>query len=82
MQTQVTGLEQSPNVMQHGLIDMNTVAEQLHCSRRHVERLLASERLPTPVRVGRLVRWRADEVREWIAAGCPNRDKWNAMRTK
>jgi predicted DNA-binding transcriptional regulator AlpA len=26
------------------------------------------------------LRWRMDEVRDWIAAGCPNRERWEAMR--
>ncbi len=42
-----------------------------------VERLHASGRLgPLPVRLGRLVRWRRDELEEWVAAGLPNREVW------
>jgi predicted DNA-binding transcriptional regulator AlpA len=26
------------------------------------------------------LRWRLAEVEEWIAAGCPPRDQWEAMR--
>jgi len=29
---------------------------------------------------GRSVRVRADELAEWIRAGCPARDKWLALR--
>lgn len=30
-----------------------------------------SGRCPAPVRVGRLCKWRVDELRKWIAQGCP-----------
>ncbi len=34
--------------------------------------------IPRPVRIGRSTLWRADELREWVAAGCPRRDEWEA----
>lgn len=36
--------------------------------------------IPRPVRIGRSTLWRADELREWIAAGCPGREQWEAQR--
>jgi predicted DNA-binding transcriptional regulator AlpA len=36
----------------------------------------AAGRIPQPVRIGRLTLWRVDELREWIAAGCPRRQEW------
>ena len=35
-------------------------------------------KVPKPVRIGRAKLWRASELREWIAAGCPERRAWNA----
>jgi predicted DNA-binding transcriptional regulator AlpA len=32
--------------------------------------------IPRPVRIRRCTLWRADELRRWIAAGCPNRQQW------
>lgn len=32
--------------------------------------------VPRPVRIRRCTLWRADELRRWIAAGCPNRQQW------
>ncbi|SRR5579871_5038419 len=40
----------------------------------------AAARCPAPVRVGTSVRWRADELRNWIEAGCPDRKAWQASR--
>ncbi len=61
---------------------MHTVAVQLRCSRRHLERLLASHRIPAPVRIGRLVRWRADEIVAWIHANCPDRAGWERIKAR
>jgi len=41
----------------------------------------ASGQIPRPVRIGsRSTLWRADELREWIAAGCPPREAWEARK--
>ena len=32
--------------------------------------------VPAPVRVGRSVRWRVDEIVRWLRAGCPARGRW------
>ena len=40
------------------------------CSTRHVYRLADAGRMPRPVKLGALVRWRRDEIETWIAGGC------------
>ena len=37
-------------------------------------------KIPRPVYVGRIPFWRYDELKAWVAAGCPNRATWDAMR--
>jgi len=32
--------------------------------------------IPRPVRINRSTLWRVDELRAWVAAGCPRRDEW------
>jgi excisionase family DNA binding protein len=54
-----------------GLLDVRAVAELLDCSTRHVFRLAEAGKMPQPLHIGRLVRWTAAEVRDWIEAGCP-----------
>jgi predicted DNA-binding transcriptional regulator AlpA len=34
---------------------------------------------PSPVRLGRAVRFRSDEVAAWVAAGAPSLERWRAM---
>lgn len=35
--------------------------------------------VPRPVRIGRSVFWRADELQAWIAAKCPARAEWDRL---
>jgi predicted DNA-binding transcriptional regulator AlpA len=54
------------------LINAHDLARLLHISVRSLWRLRSAQLIPEPVRLGgTTVRWRYDEVREWIAAGCP-----------
>ena len=36
--------------------------------------------IPRPVRIGRSTLWRVDELREWVAVGCPRRQEWEARQ--
>jgi excisionase family DNA binding protein len=40
----------------------------------------AAGRCPAPVRNGSTVRWRREELREWVEAGMPGRKEWAARR--
>ncbi len=53
----------------------------LGLSERTIRQLDAGGKLPRPVKIGaRSVRWPVDEVRDWLAAGCPDRPSWEAIR--
>lgn len=68
-----------PPPTQHGsssrpagrLHDVRAVAAALDCSTRHVFRLADAGKMPRPIKLGTLVRWRAAEIEDWIADGCP-----------
>lgn len=36
--------------------------------------------VPRPIRIGRSLLWRRNELREWVGAGCPQRDEWTPMQ--
>ena len=55
-----------------GLIGAREVANLLSCSVRNVYRLVEAERMPKPVRIGRMTRWQRAEIERWIAEGCPD----------
>lgn len=52
------------------LVDVRSVAELLACSPRHVYRLADEGRMPSPLKLGALVRWRREEIESWISGGC------------
>lgn len=53
------------------LISAAEVARLLCISTRTLWRQLSAGQIPRPVRFGGTVRWRAEEIRRWIAEGCP-----------
>lgn len=53
------------------LISADQVAEMLSVSTRTVWRLQSTGRMVQPIRIGGSVRWRLDEIRQWIDLGCP-----------
>jgi excisionase family DNA binding protein len=67
----VNATPESEDRTEAALLDVGTVAAMLSCSTRHVYRLTDAGKLPRPVKLGALVRWRAEEIADWIAAGCP-----------
>ena len=58
------------------LLTVAGVARLLGVSARTVRRLVGAGRLIAPVKLGGSVRWRADELRKWIASGCPRMADW------
>ena len=60
------------------LLTVKDVAARLRISQRQVWKLLASGRIPAPVRISRSVRWRAGDITRWIELGCPSRERFEA----
>jgi hypothetical protein len=62
------------------LVDVHAVGRLLSCSARHVEDLHREALMPAARRLGRLLRWDVAELREWVTAGCPDRQTWEAQK--
>ncbi|NLE38407.1 MAG: helix-turn-helix domain-containing protein [Pirellulaceae bacterium] len=58
-----------------------SLAAYLDTSTKTIRRMDQAGRLPSPIRIGRGLRWRRDEIDAWLAAGCPARDEWRGQRT-
>lgn len=43
---------------------------------------LALKVVPQPIRIKGMVRWRKDELMDWIEAGCPSQSKWRWISQK
>jgi predicted DNA-binding transcriptional regulator AlpA len=52
-------------------IPAKKLAAMMNISTRTLWRKLSAKKIPEPVRIGGLPRWRLDQVREWINQGCP-----------
>ena len=53
------------------LLSADQLASRLGVSARTIWRLASGQRMPSPLRLGRAVRWRSSDIEAWIAAGCP-----------
>jgi len=63
------GQEKPP--AESALLDVEQVAALLRCSTRHVYRQADAGKMPRPLKLGSLVRWRRALILAWIAEGCP-----------
>jgi len=61
------------------LLSVRELGKLLSISTATLWRWEAAGRIPRPVKIGGTTRWRADEIRQWIEAGCPGRREWNAL---
>jgi predicted DNA-binding transcriptional regulator AlpA len=52
------------------LLDCKAVAAILGCSERMVWRMRDMGSMPSPVKLGALVRWRRNDLVAWMADGC------------
>lgn len=52
------------------LLTVKDVAEMLQLSTRTVWRMSERGEIPTPVNLGRCVRWNCAEIMAWIGSGC------------
>ena len=62
------------------LLTAKAVGEMLSLSKRQIFRLNSSGKIPASLRIGGAVRWSAEEISDWLAAGAPNRAEWEAMK--
>jgi len=58
------------------LLSAEDLADRFGVAPSTIRRQTAAGKFPQPVRVGRRILWRSDEVRAWIREGCPPRSRW------
>ena len=61
------------------LVPIRRAAELLHLHPRTYRRLMDAGKVPRGVRVGGSLRFDLDELTRWCDAGCPPREKWEAI---
>lgn len=62
------------------LLTAKAVGEMLSLSKRQIFRLNACGKIPAPIRISGAVRWSAQEISSWLAAGAVDRRTWEAMK--
>lgn len=62
------------------LLTDTEVAKLMNLGRTKFRQLVDTGKAPRPVRFGRSVRWVRTEIMAWVQAGCPIREKWDAMK--
>lgn len=62
------------------LIGAKQAAQQLGIGQSLFYELKSQGRLPLPIRLGRRVLWRTDELARWVQAGCPTVERWQQMK--
>lgn len=61
------------------VVSAKQLGEMLGMSERTIRRLDAGGKLPVPLKIGGSTRWRLDEIRGWLRAGSPSREKWETL---
>jgi predicted DNA-binding transcriptional regulator AlpA len=64
------------------MVTVHEAAAMCKMSKTTFYKLHASGKTPRRVKLGALARWRRQEILDWIKAGCPSREKWEAMSGK
>jgi predicted DNA-binding transcriptional regulator AlpA len=55
-------------------VNLLTIADVSQCCRMHrstIDRMIRLKLMPLPIHIGKMRRWRSNDIQEWIAAGCP-----------
>jgi predicted DNA-binding transcriptional regulator AlpA len=56
------------------------LSQRLGVSLRHIRRMDSAGKLPRPIRLGKVVLWKVDEINAWLNAGAPDRKTWEQMK--
>jgi excisionase family DNA binding protein len=62
------------------LLSAKELAHTMSLSKRQIFRLNTAGKLPAPLKIGGSIRWRADEIDRWLAAGAVDRRTWEDLK--
>ena len=62
------------------LLTAKTLGQMLSLSKRQIFRLNSCGKIPQSIKIGGSVRWSAQEISAWLAAGAPDRRTWESMK--
>ncbi|MFH1421633.1 MAG: hypothetical protein ABIH42_02825 [Planctomycetota bacterium] len=73
-------IEENEKVCEKLLISAEEAASILDIALATFWRFHSSGRVPLPIKLGRRTLWRKQELFDWVATGCPNRQKWENIK--
>ncbi len=77
----ITNVKQHSNCKENmQLLNAKSLGQLLALSKRQIFRLSSCGKIPSPLKIGGSVRWSADEISNWMAAGAPDRKTWEAIK--
>jgi predicted DNA-binding transcriptional regulator AlpA len=62
------------------LLTASEAAAMLRVKERTWRTWDAMGRIPKPIRIGRKPFWRPEDIKAWIAVGCPDRETWEVLK--
>ena len=63
-------MEKNEPTTKPAMMTVGEIATQLSVSLITVWRWRDAGRMPAPIKIGAIVRWRRDDIERWIADGC------------
>jgi len=79
MKSEVEAVNNPNNPEEPALMTARQAWRMCNLSKSAWYKAKAGNRIPAPVKIGGALRWRRDEIKRWIAAGCPARSAWEKM---
>ncbi len=58
------------------LLTASELAAMLGVNRSTIWTWHSGGKIPMPVQIGGITRWRKDEIQQWLDAGAPPREQW------
>jgi predicted DNA-binding transcriptional regulator AlpA len=76
----VTGTQCVPRISDPLLLTAAEAASLFRIKLRTLRTWDTMGHIPQPVRIGRRIFWRPNELKAWVAAGCPDREMWEVLK--
>ena len=81
--TKRKGLNMNTENSDDTLLNVKALATMLGVHPVTLRRIDYSGKLPKPLRLAaHCIRWRTGEIRAWMDAGCPGRERWEMIQGK
>jgi predicted DNA-binding transcriptional regulator AlpA len=64
----------------HDTLNRRLLAAVLLTGVSTLDKMMAARKVPKPFKVGKMLRWRSDEIRAWLIENCPDQDGWEKIK--